>query len=161
MPVIELATEIHASPEICFDLSASIELHQISTKRTNEKVIAGRTSGIIQLHETVTWEATHFGIRQQLTSLISVYNRPFHFRDEQVKGAFKYFKHDHFFEKKKDHVLTTDRFEYASPLGVLGKMFNSLILTNYLTQFLKERNETIKVYAESDKWKSLLNEKLY
>lgn len=156
MPVIELVTKIHSTAEVVFDLSASIELHQLSTHRTNEKAVAGVTSGIIKLNETVTWEATHFGIRQRLTSVISQYDRPFHFRDEQVKGAFSYFKHDHFFKTEGEFVIVIDRFEYASPFGILGKLFNKLVLTRYLTRFLKERNEMIKYYAESGRWRELL-----
>jgi len=161
MPVIELKTKIRSSLELCFDLSASIELHQLSTVRTKEKAIAGTTKGIIKLNETVTWEAVHFGIKQQLTSLISQYNRPYHFRDEQVKGAFKNFRHDHYFETQGDSVLVTDRFEYESPFGIFGKLFNRLVLTRYLTKFLRERNEMIRAFAESDKWKGLLREEDY
>ena len=157
MPVIEIKTKIKATLEICFDLSASIELHQLSTGRTKEKAITGRTSGIIQLNETVTWEAIHFGIKQKLTSVISQYNRPFHFRDEQVKGAFKKFKHDHYFEAQGGLVIVTDRFEYESPFGIFGKLFNRLVLTKYMERFLLERNKIIKEYAESGKWKSILD----
>lgn len=161
MPVIELVTEIKSTAGICFDLSANIDLHQLSTSRTNEKAIAGITKGIIKINETVTWQATHFGVRQKLTSVISQYNRPFHFRDEQVKGAFKYFKHDHFFETKNGLVIMTDRFEYASPFGIFGKVFNKIVLTNYLAKFLTERNQVIKEFAESGKWTTLLSEKEY
>ena len=159
MPVIEILTEIKSTAEICFDLSASIDLHQLSTSRTNEKAIAGVTKGVIKLNETVTWEATHFGVRQKLKSVISLYNRPFHFRDEQVNGAFKHFKHDHFFETKNGLVMMTDRFEYASPFGIFGKLFNKIVLTNYLRKFLTKRNQMIKEYAEPGKWKEILDEK--
>lgn len=156
MPVIKLTTKIYSTAEICFDLSASIRLHELSTSRTKEKAIAGRTSGIIQLNETVTWEALHFGIKQRLTSVITQYNRPFHFRDEQLKGVFKNFKHDHYFEIIGDVVLMTDSFEFESPYGIFGKLFNKLILTGYLKKFLLERNKVIKKFAESEKWKELL-----
>lgn len=97
MPVIELGTYIKASKEICFDLSRSIDLHTLSTSRTKEQAVAGRTSGLIEFNETVTWRAIHFGVWQKLTSKITAYDRPFHFRDEQLKGAFTFIKHDHFF----------------------------------------------------------------
>ena len=83
MPKIELITSIRSTPEICFDLSRSIDLHQISTAKTNEKAIAGIITGLINLGETVTWEATHFGITQKLTSKITAFKRPFHFRDDR------------------------------------------------------------------------------
>lgn len=156
MPVIEIKTKVHSTAEICFDLSASIELHQLSTSRTKEKAIAGTTAGIIKLNETVTWQAVHFGINQKLTSIISEYQRPYHFRDEQLTGAFKYFKHDHYFEKQGDGTLMTDRFEYESPFGIFGKIFNKLVLTSYMKKFLLERNSVIKEFAETEKWKSIL-----
>jgi ligand-binding SRPBCC domain-containing protein len=160
MPVIELNTLIYAPIERCFDLSRSIELHRISTAGTGEKAIAGVTSGLIGLHESVTWEAVHLGVKQQLTSVISGYNRPWHFRDEQVKGAFRYFHHDHYFWQQPGAVLMNDRFEYASPFGLAGRLFNQLILTAYLRKFLQERNQVIKAFAESDRWKNIQGEGL-
>ncbi|MCT3734973.1 SRPBCC family protein [Elizabethkingia anophelis] len=156
MPVIELRTLINADIHLVFDLSRSIDLHSISTAKTNEKAIAGITSGLISNGETVTWQATHFGIRQTLTSKITAFDMPFHFRDEMLKGAFKYIKHDHYFEKTNTGTLMTDIFRYDSPLGILGKIFNKLILTRYLRQFLLERNQIIKDFAESDKWRQIL-----
>ena len=88
MPLIKLHTEIKANKEIVFDLSRSIDLHKISTEHSNETAIAGRTSGLIELHETVTWRAKHFGVYQTLTSKITTFNRPNLFTDEMVKGAF-------------------------------------------------------------------------
>jgi hypothetical protein len=62
MPKIELTTHINAPIGRVFDLSRSIDLHMESTKKTGEKAIAGKTSGLIELGETVIWRAKHFGI---------------------------------------------------------------------------------------------------
>lgn len=70
MPTILLFTKIKAAQKIVFDLSRSIELHKISTKKTNETVISGRTSGLIKLNETVTWRAKHLGVYQNFTSKV-------------------------------------------------------------------------------------------
>ena len=70
--------------------------------------------------------------------------------------VFKKIKHDHYFAIKNDTVLMTDRFLFKSPFGILGHIFNKLMLTKYLKRFLKERNQIIKDFAESDKWKQLL-----
>ncbi len=76
MPTIELHTQINAPTQTVFNLSRSIDLHIESTKQTGEQAIAGRTSGLIKLGETVTWRAKHFGIRQDLTSKITEFNYP-------------------------------------------------------------------------------------
>jgi len=159
MSKIKLTTEINSEIHICFDLARSIDLHEISTKKTNEKAIAGKTSGLIALNEFVTWEATHFNIKQKLTTKITAFERPYYFVDEQLKGIFKSFRHEHRFEQIKNKVVMIDVFEFESPLGLLGKIFNKLVLTNYLQNLLIERNKIIKEYAETDKWKLVLNGK--
>ena len=156
MPQIQLETLIKSKIEICFDLSRSIDLHKVSMAHSNERAVAGRMSGLINLGETVTWEATHFGVKQKLTSRITAFHRPYHFRDEQVKGAFKSILHDHYFEQRGDDALMNDIFNYESPLGILGSIANRIILTNYLTKLIAERNNIIKEFAESDKWRQVL-----
>ena len=156
MPVIALETQIKSVIEICFDLSRSIDLHQISTAKTNEKAVDGRTSGLLSIGEFVTWQATHFGITQKLTSKITAFNRPFYFRDEQLKGAFKSIVHDHYFETHKDKVIVKETFKFQSPFGLMGKIFDRFILVDYLRKLLIHRNNIIKEYAETLKWKTIL-----
>lgn len=159
MPIIKLETHINSDIQICFDLSRSIDLHVISTAKTKEKAIDGRTSGLISLNEFVTWQATHFGIRQKLTSHITVFNKPFHFRDEQQKGIFKFIIHDHYFKLQNDMVIMEDVFEFQSPFGFMGHLIDRFFLISYLTKLLAERNNTIKEFAESEKWKMLINDR--
>jgi len=156
MPKITLKTHIKAAPQIVFDLSRSIDLHKISTQHTHEEAVAGRTSGLIELHETVTWRAKHFGIYQLLTSKITSFDRPNLFVDEMEKGAFKWFRHEHLFTKTDDGTVMTDVFEYESPFGILGKLADRLFLKKYMTDLLTKRNETVKEFAETDKWKKVV-----
>lgn len=156
MPVIEIEIEIDAPIERVFDLARCIDLHEETMSKTNEKAIDGVTKGLINLGETVTWQATHFGIRQKLTSKITEYNRPFHFRDVMIKGAFKRFTHDHFFEQKGEKVLMKDVFDYTSPFWILGKIADALFLESYMRNLLTERNLVIKKIAESENWRKFL-----
>ena len=148
MPIIRLETVINADRAIVFDLARSIDLHQISTAHTNERAIAGKTSGLIELNESVTWEAKHFGIVQRLTSKITGMERPDYFVDEMVSGAFKSFKHEHLFEQKGEGTLMVDVFNYVSPIGILGHLADVLFLKKYMTNLLVKRNEVIKEHAE-------------
>jgi hypothetical protein len=102
MPIISIVTRIAASIEVCFDLARSIDVHIESTVGTDEKAVAGVTSGLIDLGQEVTWEATHFGVRQRLTSRITAFDRPGHFRDSQVRGPFRRFDHDHFSRSNRE-----------------------------------------------------------
>jgi ligand-binding SRPBCC domain-containing protein len=158
MPVIHLVTEIKAPIERCFDLSRSIDLHLVSTSKTDEKAIAGVTKGLISLNQHVTWRARHFGIYQNLTSRIAAYEFPRYFESKMVKGAFKKIDHKHLFEQKGEITIMKDHFDFEVPLGILGKIASQLFLINYMKQLLEERNRIIKKVAESDEWKLVLNQ---
>lgn len=156
MPKIELATEIKAEKKIVFDLSRSIDLHKISTQHTNEEAVAGKTTGLIELHESVTWKAKHFGVYQLLTSKITEFESPHYFIDEMENGAFKWFIHKHIFVDTKNGTLMTDIFEYESPLGFVGICADKLFLKKYMINLLEKRNKTIKEFAETEKWKLIV-----
>lgn len=156
MPRIELKTEIKADIHIVFDLSRSIDLHKISTRHTNEEAIAGKTSGLIGLDESVTWKAKHFGVYQKLSSKITEFDKPRYFTDEMVKGAFSGFKHEHHFSESNGVTLMTDVFDYKSPFGILGRIADFLFLEKYMTALLAERNQIVKGFAESGQWKKIL-----
>jgi len=155
MSTIRLQTIISATPETCFNLARSIDAHLSSLAHTNEKAIAGRTSGLIEEGETVTWEARHFGITQYLTVKISKMNTPHFFEDVMVKGAFKKMEHQHYFVQRTSHgeennggTLMKDVFTYETPFWIFGEMFDVLILKRYMTKLVTERNRLLKEMAE-------------
>ena len=156
MPIITLHTEINAPIDRYFDLARSIDLHKISTEHTKEAAIDGVTSGLINLDEWVTWKAVHFGISHTLSPKITRFERPAFFVDQMVKGAFKKLIHEHHFESTENGTRMTDCFDYESPFGFLGQLVDFVVLKRYMTNLLTRRNETIKEFAESEKWRLVL-----
>lgn len=156
MPIIELSTRIRAPIERVFDLSLSIDLHLASTAQTGEEAVAGVTSGLIGLGQEVTWRARHLGVRQQLTTRITRFDRPRHFRDSMVRGAFRRFDHDHSFTSTPEGTEMRDRFDYTAPFGPLGRLADALFLERYMRRLLEERNRVIRSAAESDEWRKYL-----
>jgi ligand-binding SRPBCC domain-containing protein len=158
MTKIYIETIIHAPIERVFDLARSIDLHQTSTKGTNEKAIGGRLSGLIEQGETVTWRAKHLGVYQQLSVVITRMEKPHLFEDRMIKGAFAAMKHIHRFEATDDGTKMIDEFEFKSPFGIIGRWVNQLFLKDYMTKFLLTRNEEIKTVAENNTWKAFLHQ---
>lgn len=150
MPVIKLSTIVNAPIALVFDLSRSIDLHKISTAHTNEQAIAGKTSGLINLGESVTWKAKHLGVTQVLTSKITEFDSPHYFVDEMVSGAFKRFTHEHIFTTENNTTIMTDVFDYTSPYGCIGQMGDTIFLKRYMTSLLERRNAAIKAFAEDE-----------
>lgn len=153
MPVIRLSLSIAAPPERVFDLARSIEFHVVTAGPTGERPIGGRTSGLIGAGETVTWSARHFGVRQTLTVRITEFDRPRLFRDSMVRGAFRRFDHDHFFDAANGGTVMRDVFDYDAPFGPLGRLADVLILERHMRRFLETRAHAIKAAAESDEWR--------
>lgn len=158
MPTIQVTSSVAAPIERVFDLSRSIELHMDSTSSTGERAVAGVTSGLIGLNQEVTWRARHFGVWQHLSVRITEFERPTHFADTMLRGAFRRMEHHHYFEPLPDGTVMRDVFTYESPLGILGRLADFLFLERYMQAFLLERNRVIKAAAESDTWKRYLRE---
>ena len=161
MPKISLETKINAPIERVFDLCRSVQVHVISTAHTHEQAVGGLTSGLLGLNDTVTWEATHLGVRQQLTSRITVCNSPYFFQDRMVRGAFQSFTHNHYFRTENQITVVDDQFDYESPFGLIGVAFNQLVLTDYMRSFLRRRLDIVKHIAESDEWHHYLSAQRY
>jgi len=150
MPKIILETRINAPLGKCFDLARSIDLHMKSMKHTEEKAIAGVTSGLIGLGEIVTWKARHFGIMMRLTSGITKCDYPNVFEDKMVSGPFQSFRHTHRFLENGNETIMNDEFDYKSPFGWLGKLVDLLFLEAYMRKLLEHRNRVLKQTAESN-----------
>ncbi|WP_345773402.1 SRPBCC family protein [Paenibacillus sp. 19GGS1-52] len=146
---IRTQIEISAPIDLCFDLARDIAIHtQTVWKHTKEIAIGGITAGPIGYGQTVIFQATHFHVRQTLTSKITKYEEPFIFVDEMQKGAFKTLKHIHEFKEVEGKTLMIDTLHFEAPFGFLGKIVEKLILENYMKRFIEYRNDQLKKIAE-------------
>jgi ligand-binding SRPBCC domain-containing protein len=153
---LELVTRITAPVERCFDLSRSIDAHLASTQWTGEQAIAGVISGLIGPGEEVTWQAHFFGVRVTHTSRITAYEFPNYFQDSMVRGAFRSYFHDHYFETASGGTVMKDVVEFSAPCGWLGLIAERLVLKRHLVRLLERRNHFIKRTAESAEWRQFL-----
>jgi ligand-binding SRPBCC domain-containing protein len=159
MVKIREITRIHAPIERCFDLSRSVEVHLAGNVHSGEQAVAedGVTSGLIDLGQRVTWKARHFGVAWKLTSEITKMDRPVYFQDAMTRGPFGFMKHDHSFRSlSADETEMTDVFCFSGPLGLLGRMAESVYLARYMRVLLRERNSVIRQIAESSDWRKYL-----
>ncbi|OII28026.1 cyclase [Curtobacterium sp. MCBA15_016] len=138
-----VVTDLAAPPERAFALSLDIGAHERSMAATDEHAVAGTTAGTIGLGESVTWRARHFGIVWRMTSRITALEAPHRFVDEQVRGPFARFRHEHRFERSAGGTRMVDEIEFRAPLGVLGVVAERLALARYLPRLIRERNASL------------------
>jgi ligand-binding SRPBCC domain-containing protein len=150
MQIVIVETYVNTSIDKCFNAARDIELHMKTVwPFTHEEAIAGVTHGLIELGETVTFRATHFGIKQTLTSQIIDFNRPYRFTDKMILGTFKYMKHIHEFKELGEGTILKDTLEFQSPFGLIGMLFDLLVLKHYMKKFVKDRTLKLKIILES------------
>jgi len=148
MPTIVVETRIAAPLERCFDLARDVDVHLRTAASTGERAVGGKTSGLLELGDVVTFEAVHFGVRQRLSSRIVEFDRPTRFTDEMVTGVFTSLRHVHEFMPEAGTVLMRDTLTWRSPLGPLGLLADALFVTRHLRAFLVTKQFALKAYAE-------------
>lgn len=156
MPTIHLTTFIAAPAERVFDLSRHIGLHKEAMAPFREEAVAGTRFGLIEKDETVTWKSKHLFKERLLRVKVTEMSKPSMFVQEQAEGNFRMMKHEHYFKPCDNGTIVIDLFHFESPYGVLGRWFNQLWLTRYLRKIIELRNNVIKQYAETGKWKKFL-----
>jgi ligand-binding SRPBCC domain-containing protein len=134
-----LVTDASISAQALFDLSLDIDAHISSMSQSAERAVGGVMTGQIGLGETVTWRARHFGVWWTMTSQITDLDRPTRFIDQQVRGPFKMFVHEHRFEQLTTGSRMIDTITVASP--IFGSLAERLVLVPYLRRLIVKRNE--------------------
>jgi ligand-binding SRPBCC domain-containing protein len=145
-----LYTEIAAPCEVVWAVSLSIDAHLASMSASGERVLVGVSSGQIGLGETVTWRARHFGVPWTMTSRITELRSPDWFVDEEVRGPFHSFRHEHRFTAIPGGSTMEDHVHFVAPLGVLGRAVEAVILGRYLRKLIIDRNAFLKKALEAD-----------
>lgn len=143
-----LTTEIAAPIDECFAMSLSIDAHMGSMRSSDERAIAGVTSGEIGPGETVTWSARHFWIWFRLKSRITDYERPSRFTDEQISGPFRRWRHEHEFQETVQGTCMIDRIDFDAPFGFVGRAVEKLILARYMQRLIERRNDWLREALE-------------
>lgn len=151
MPRITLETRINVPVAACFDLARDIDAHAETTRFTGERAVAGVMHDKMGAGGTVTFEARHLGVRQRLSSRMTLFDPPYAFADEMTQGAFRSLTHVHEFRAVTGGTVMRDTLTWVSPLGMLGHVADRLFLVRYMRHFLARRNRNLKEIAEARK----------
>jgi ligand-binding SRPBCC domain-containing protein len=85
-----------------------------------------------------------FGVPQQWTSEITVWEPPHRFVDEQRRGPYARWRHLHAFQAVDGGTEIHDRVEYALPLGPLGRIVHALAVGRQLESIFAFRESVIR-----------------
>lgn len=137
----QCVTKLTIRPAQAFDLSLSVATHVASMARSHERAVGHDGSDSLRLGDEITWRGWHFGIPWRLTSRITEFDPPHHFADEQVRGPFHRFHHEHRFEPFDGGTRMTDTVEFEAPAGWIGRVAERFVLASYVRAIIVERNQ--------------------
>ncbi len=89
------------------------------------------------------------GMRRRWTSIITEYDAPRRFVDEQSRGPYAFWHHTHIFEPSEGGTRITDEVRYAVPLGLIGQAANFIFVRNQLESIFRYRETVIRELFKS------------
>lgn len=75
---------------------------------------------------------------------ISMVNAPFCFMDEQLKGPYKVWKHEHHFKSVDGGVLMTDILNYDIGKGIIGSIAGKLFVHKKVKEIFEFRRKKLE-----------------
>ncbi len=89
---------------------------------------------------TIKW----MGVPVRWTTMITNYQPPHKFVDQQLKGPYSLWHHTHTFVGKDGGTEMTDTVRYVLPLGVLGDVAHAVIVQRQLDRIFDYRANVIE-----------------
>lgn len=84
------------------------------------------------------------GIRVRWISMITSYEPPHQFTDEQLRGPYSFWHHRHMFREEKGGTMVIDELRYAVPFGIVGRIVRKVFIRRQLEKIFSYRAEAIK-----------------
>lgn len=90
------------------------------------------------------------GIPLRWRTRITEYDPPSGFVDEQIRGPYKKWVHQHSFEQVGDTVVMRDQVKYALPFGIVGSFVHFVLIQRQLKEIFDYRQAAIERIFFSD-----------
>jgi ligand-binding SRPBCC domain-containing protein len=92
-----------------------------------------------EINYSIRWA----GIPLSWKTIVTEYEPPFFFVDEQARGPYRYWRHRHTFRPSEGGTVVGDRVEYALPFGWLGRIVHRLMVGRQLRRIFAYRREAL------------------
>ena len=139
------------------------EVFQFFSKPENLSVITPAKLGFkilspnpikMEVGRLIDYNIYLMGIPIHWRTLITDYEPPNMFVDQQIKGPYAIWHHTHTFHKGKGGVEIKDRVVYSIPFGFLGRLLNYLWIKRDLNNIFLYRKKVIDKLFENNDYKS-------
>lgn len=124
-------------------------LQEITPPYLNFKIITPSPIKM-EVGQVISYKIKLRGIPIKWNSLISSYDPPNSFIDQQIKGPYAIWHHTHRFKEQDGGTLIEDEVKYAIPFSILGRILNYIFIKNDLKKIFLYREEKIGLIFKND-----------
>jgi ligand-binding SRPBCC domain-containing protein len=91
----------------------------------------------------IAYQIRWLGLPLNWKTVITEYEPPFFFVDEQARGPYAYWHHRHDFKPTEYGALVSDQVDYALPLGPVGWLAHRLVVRRQLEEIFDYRQTAL------------------
>lgn len=117
-------------------------LAKITPKELNFRILTPQPI-VMKAGAKIEYTIRLLGKKVHWVTLITDFEPPYSFVDEQLKGPYASWTHKHSFEQTEDGVRIIDQVDYAIPFGVLGELAHLLYVKKNLSDIFEYRKISI------------------
>ncbi len=118
-----------------------LNLAQITPSWLNFQVITKDV--VMRKGAEIEYNIRWLGLPMHWKTLISGYDPPTSFVDEQLEGPYSLWRHHHTFEESPLGTKVADHVEYALPFGVFGALAHKVMVKRQLEAIFRFRQREI------------------
>ena len=160
MQTLERSVDIETPLTTAFAFFTDIRNHKRLSPPHSQEELIDPGDIPLKLGTTVRLRGKYGGIRWPLASRITAFESPgnphpdrAYFRDEQVRGPFGVWQHDHWMQTiPTGHTRLTDRIVFSAPLGPLGLLVERFWLRPIMTDLMQHLQDTAKHILETEEF---------
>ncbi len=105
---------------------------------------------VMQPGAEIEYRIRLMGVPMHWKSIISDYEPPFRFIDEQAIGPYKSWRHTHTFSPTEEGTVVVDRVQYSLPLGPLGRIAHAVLVRHQLMAIFNYRQKALSDYFHGE-----------
>ncbi len=118
-----------------------LNLAKITPRSLNFQVLT--TDVVMRKGAEIEYNIHWMGLPMHWKTLITEYEPPYLFVDEQAEGPYSLWRHRHTFEETAEGTKVGDHVEYALPFGKLGEIAHTLAVKKQLAGIFQFRQREI------------------
>jgi len=146
---INMKQYINKPLEVVFEFFSKPENLEMITPKSLSFNILTPTPIKMEKGSLIDYTIRLFGIPIHWRTLISDYEPPFRFVDQQIKGPYTFWHHTHTFKLVEGGVEIIDEVKYSLPLGWLGTLAHAIWVRKDLEKIFEYRKTVIQHYFDT------------